>query len=270
MRGSDYKFKTIEHSGNRVKLQIWDTAGQERFKAITTRYYRMAAGILMVYDVTDRTSFAAVENWIKSIHQHGDPSCQVVLVANKVDCAQERVVSTEEGTACAAKYGVPFFESSARTGENVQQAFLQLAAAALGSSALFADDDVRRHSPGPPVLTTTDTSVSGCLCRTGRWIPSSWVVGASSGMAEAAVLASPRISSLPCCVCHTRDSVYCHLFISLESTRQQARSLEIKRVQRRSLSSKHNLVSDHDGGEKASTRRNWQRASSRHFCMCAK
>ena len=160
MRGSDYKFKTIEHSGNRVKLQIWDTAGQERFKAITTRYYRMAAGILMVYDVTDRTSFAAVENWIKSIHQHGDPSCQVVLVANKVDCAQERVVSTEEGTACAAKYGVPFFESSARTGENVQQAFLQLAAAALGSSALFADDDVRRHSRpagsfsrSPPPLT---------------------------------------------------------------------------------------------------------------------
>ena len=83
-------------------------------------------------------SFTNVEVWIGSIHEHGDPSCQVVLIANKCDCAAERVVSTEEGRACAEKFSAPFFEGSARTGENVETAFLQLAAAALGSSALFA------------------------------------------------------------------------------------------------------------------------------------
>ena len=59
-------------AGKRVKLQIWDTAGQERFKAITQRYYRMAAGILLVYDVTDRDSFTNVGTWVNSIRTHGD------------------------------------------------------------------------------------------------------------------------------------------------------------------------------------------------------
>jgi small GTP-binding protein len=162
---ADYKFKTIEHSGKRVKLQIWDTAGQERFTAMTTRYYRMAAGILLVYDVTDRGSFTNVENWMQSIHEHGDPSCQVVIVANKVDCAAERIVSTEEGRQCADKYGAPFFEGSARTGENVETAFLQLAAAALGSSALFVgggEEDA--GSGGLDLADAQQNAGGGCAC----------------------------------------------------------------------------------------------------------
>jgi small GTP-binding protein len=159
---ADYKFKTIEHSGKRVKLQIWDTAGQERFKAITTRYYRMAAGILLVYDITDRATFTNVEGWMQSIHEHGDPNCQVVLIANKVDCAAERVVSTEEGRQCAEKFGTPFFEASARTGDNVEIAFLQLAAAALGSSELFSGDD---YGGGGVDLTESEQKAGGgCPC----------------------------------------------------------------------------------------------------------
>ncbi len=159
---TDYKFKTIEHSGKRVKLQIWDTAGQERFKAITTRYYRMAAGILLVYDITDRATFTNVEGWMQSIHEHGDPNCQVVLIANKVDCAAERVVSTEEGRQCADKFGTPFFEASARSGENVEIAFLQLAAAALGSSELFNGDEL---GDGSVDLNESEQKSSGsCAC----------------------------------------------------------------------------------------------------------
>jgi Ras-related protein Rab-8A len=149
--------------GKQIKLQIWDTAGQERFKAITTRYYRMAAGILLVYDITDRASFTNVEGWMQSIHEHGDPSCQVVLIANKVDCAAERVVSTEEGRQCAEKFGAPFFEASARSGENVETAFLQLAAAALGSSALFSEED--DYGGGSVNLTESQQKAGGgCAC----------------------------------------------------------------------------------------------------------
>lgn len=127
--GVDYKFKTVDMDGRRVKLQIWDTAGQERFKAITQRYYRMAAGILLVYDVTDRASFTNVQNWVESIEANTRPedNCQFVLVGNKIDCSAERMVSTEEGQALACEYSCDFFECSAATGDNVESAFLKLA-----------------------------------------------------------------------------------------------------------------------------------------------
>jgi len=60
--GIDFKIRTIELDGKRVKLQIWDTAGQERFRTITTAYYRGAMGILLVYDVTDERSFNSTEH----------------------------------------------------------------------------------------------------------------------------------------------------------------------------------------------------------------
>jgi len=68
--GIDFKIKTIEIEGKRIKLQIWDTAGQERFRTITTAYYRGAMGILLVYDVTDENSFQNIRNWIRNIEQH--------------------------------------------------------------------------------------------------------------------------------------------------------------------------------------------------------
>ena len=70
MHRIDFKIRTIEMDGKRVKLQIWDTAGQERFRTITQAYYRGAMGILLVYDVTDRQSFENIRNWIKNIKQH--------------------------------------------------------------------------------------------------------------------------------------------------------------------------------------------------------
>jgi hypothetical protein len=68
--GIDFKIRTIEQEGKRLKLQIWDTAGQERFRTITTAYYRGAMGILLVYDVTDEQSFNNIRNWIRQIQQH--------------------------------------------------------------------------------------------------------------------------------------------------------------------------------------------------------
>ena len=84
--GIDFKVKTVDLEGKRVKLQIWDTAGQERFRTITSAYYRGAMGILLTYDVTDRRSFENVRNWMANVKEHASERVVVSLVGNKDDC----------------------------------------------------------------------------------------------------------------------------------------------------------------------------------------
>ncbi|KAF0682776.1 Aste57867_25075 [Aphanomyces stellatus] len=126
--GIDFKVKTIEVDGKRVKLQIWDTAGQERFRTITTAYYRGAMGILLVYDVTDDHSFQNVRNWMRQIQQHASPNVNKILIGNKCDVdPSERAVTKEQGEALANEYGVQFFETSAKSNLNVEEAFRSIA-----------------------------------------------------------------------------------------------------------------------------------------------
>jgi Ras-related protein Rab-8A len=90
--GIDFKIKTIMVGESKVKLQIWDTAGQERFRTITTAYYRGAMGILLVYDVSDETSFVNVRNWMRQIDQNAAENVNRILIGNKCDVdASERV-----------------------------------------------------------------------------------------------------------------------------------------------------------------------------------
>jgi len=126
--GIDYKYKFIEIAGKKVRLEIWDTAGQERFKAITRSYLRGAQGILCVYDVTDTDSFDHVSNWMLQIKQYADLKVEKVLVGNKCDLTGRRAVTTEDGRSLADKSDqIPFFECSAKTETNVQEAFETLA-----------------------------------------------------------------------------------------------------------------------------------------------
>ncbi|XP_020571684.1 ras-related protein RABE1c isoform X2 [Phalaenopsis equestris] len=154
--GIDFKIRTIELDGKRIKLQIWDTAGQERFRTITTAYYRGAMGILLVYDVTDESSFnsnnfylfllrfnlrstlqnshrsvfqyADIRNWIRNIEQHASDNVNKILVGNKADMDEsKRAVPTSKGQALADEYGIKFFETSAKTNLNVEQVFFSIA-----------------------------------------------------------------------------------------------------------------------------------------------
>jgi len=118
--GIDFKIKNIELDGKRIKLQIWDTAGQERFRTITTSYFRGAQGILLVYDVTDRGSFNSITNWVGQIGQHADVAVNKILIGNKCDMEDQRVVSFEEGKQLASEFGIQFFETSAKNDMNVE------------------------------------------------------------------------------------------------------------------------------------------------------
>ncbi|XP_009793192.1 ras-related protein RABC2a-like [Nicotiana sylvestris] len=127
--GVDFKIKTLTVGGKRLKLTIWDTAGQERFRTLTSSYYRGAQGIILVYDVTRRETFTNLSDvWAKEVELYSNnQDCVKMLVGNKVDKESERAVTREEGIALAKELGSLFLECSAKTRENVQHCFEELA-----------------------------------------------------------------------------------------------------------------------------------------------
>ncbi|KAL3825845.1 hypothetical protein ACJIZ3_021874 [Penstemon smallii] len=127
--GVDFKIKLFAVGGKRLKLTIWDTAGQERFRTLTSSYYRGAQGIILVYDVTRRDTFTNLSDvWAKELELYStNQDCVKMLVGNKVDRESERVVSREEGMALAKELGCIYLECSAKTRENVDQCFEELA-----------------------------------------------------------------------------------------------------------------------------------------------
>lgn len=108
-------------------MQIWDTAGQERFQTITTSYYHNANGIAVVYDVTNRESFDSVTRWFNDVNNLASPNVCKILIGNKTDLFNERVVTEKEGSELARSLGVGFLETSAKTAENVDKMFLTIA-----------------------------------------------------------------------------------------------------------------------------------------------
>ncbi|XP_042506566.1 ras-related protein RABC2a-like [Macadamia integrifolia] len=127
--GVDFKVKQLNIDGKRMKLTIWDTAGQERFRTLTSSYYRGAQGIILVYDVTRRETFTNLTDvWAKEIELYStNQGCIKMLVGNKVDKESERAVTKEEGMALAQEYGCLFLECSAKTRENIEKCFEELA-----------------------------------------------------------------------------------------------------------------------------------------------
>lgn len=129
------KIRTVEIDGKTIKLQIWDTAGQERFRTITSSYYRGANGIIIVYDITDMESFNNVKQWLSEIDKYANDSVCKLLVGNKCDLAESRVVDTSVAQAYADEIGIPFLETSAKDSINVEEAFLAMSEAIKKSKA---------------------------------------------------------------------------------------------------------------------------------------
>ncbi|XP_039230289.1 ras-related protein Rab-26 isoform X4 [Drosophila yakuba] len=122
------KNKVVVVDGTRVKLQIWDTAGQERFRSVTHAYYRDAHALLLLYDVTNKTTYDNIRAWLGEIREYAQEDVVIVLIGNKADCSgSERQVKREDGERLGREHNVPFMETSAKTGLNVELSFTAVA-----------------------------------------------------------------------------------------------------------------------------------------------
>lgn len=125
--GVDFKVKFMREQGKRLKLAVWDTAGQERFRTLTSSYYRGAQGIVLVYDVTSEETFRNIRQWLAEVAQHSTHESAIkMLVANKVDLAEDRVISREQGEDFAIEHSMLYIETNAKTKHQVNQAFNEL------------------------------------------------------------------------------------------------------------------------------------------------
>ncbi|XP_036601058.1 ras-related protein Rab-4B isoform X1 [Trichosurus vulpecula] len=125
--GVEFGSRVVNVGGKTVKLQIWDTAGQERFRSVTRSYYRGAAGALLVYDITSRETYNSLTNWLTDARTLASPNIVVILCGNKKDLDSEREVTFLEASRFAQENELMFLETSALTGENVEEAFLKCA-----------------------------------------------------------------------------------------------------------------------------------------------
>ena len=122
--GVEFKTKIITKGKYKITLNIWDTAGQERFKSITRSFFSGSTGIIFVYDITKRESFSGVRNWIKDAEGYG--KFDRVLCGNKVDLEVNRDVKVDELKEFSIKQKIDYLETSAKTGNNIYQAFDKL------------------------------------------------------------------------------------------------------------------------------------------------
>ena len=127
--GVEFGSNNVNINDQIFRIQIWDTAGQENFRSITRAYYKNSACALIVYDISRRASFESISSWIEDCKNSSPKSIMMVLVGNKADLEENREVTKEEGQELAEKYGLLFFETSAKSGQNVEEVFKKSAEA---------------------------------------------------------------------------------------------------------------------------------------------
>ncbi|KAK9896364.1 hypothetical protein P389DRAFT_144816, partial [Cystobasidium minutum MCA 4210] len=167
--------------GRKIKLQIWDTAGQETFRAVTRSYYRGAEGCLLVFDVNDRRSFTDLHIWLDDLKQWAEEDVVIMVVGNKsksfffhpdfhspLDTPETREVTRQEGEEWAEEHGLMYLETSAKTGEGIEEAFENTARKihehlSKNREQLLAKRKKRQGAMGSfPSLTGGSNARSGC------------------------------------------------------------------------------------------------------------
>jgi small GTP-binding protein len=157
--GAAFLTQTVVVDDTTIKFEIWDTAGQERYNSLAPMYYRGSHGAIVVYDITSASSFERAKMWINELREHLGRKVVIALTGNKADLNEFRQVSTEEGQAYAAAQDIFFFETSAKSAQNVNELFIALASVIptrmdrdleMQSAELKAKPLNLSHTPPPP------------------------------------------------------------------------------------------------------------------------
>jgi small GTP-binding protein len=157
--------RRLQSFGIDCSLEIWDTAGQERFHALTPMFYRDAHGAAVVFDLTDNRALESTRQWVQELRTARGEHCMLVIVGNKSDLAEERAGATAaEVRRYAENNGVPYFETSAKTGNNVDGAFLGLVKGMriVKEPAVTPERRVRRKESSTRFTETPEAAETGC------------------------------------------------------------------------------------------------------------
>lgn len=157
--GMDFSVKTIKVQDQSARVQIWDSAGQPRFQTVIRSFYRGPHAFVVVCDVTEASSYESVDKWIKSIKDHGPDEAPIMLMGSKVDLSAQRVVSEEMMMEKAQKYGMQYFETSAKDSTNVEKAFRALTEECVAKDRFFSSLSSRLKIDSSP----SPSSASCCV-----------------------------------------------------------------------------------------------------------
>ena len=159
--GLEFGVRIIDINNTQIKLQIWDTAGQERFRAIGRQYYRASSAVFLVYDVSNRATFAGLDSWVEDAISLSPTNAIKVMIGNKTDL-NKREVSYGEAKDFADQHGLCYFETSALSGERIEDAFIQTA------NQVYSQMKSTSHSNGklsdPVVVDLEDQNPNSCFC----------------------------------------------------------------------------------------------------------
>jgi len=162
--GIDFKIKTIEVGGKKIRLQVWDTAGQERFRSITAQYFRGTHGILCCFDLTREDSFRQIPRWYNEIQIHKTSEPAVILVGCKSDLTSQIEISTEAAETMAKDYDMEYIETSSRQDTNVDAVFERIAALVLETEILENQSELSDSNSIDLGKKTKPTSSTKCAC----------------------------------------------------------------------------------------------------------
>jgi Ras-related protein Rab-5C len=155
--GAAFLTQTVALDDYIVKFEIWDTAGQERYRSLAPMYYRGAAAALVVYDITSQESFSGAKTWIDELQRQGSADIVIGLAGNKMDLESKREVPKDEAKIYAQENGCIFFETSAKTGENINHIFNAIAQKLPKNVQTQAADAIQ-------ILPQEESSSEGCKC----------------------------------------------------------------------------------------------------------
>ncbi len=160
--GIEFATKLVSRNRTVYKLQIWDTAGQEVYRSLIRSYYRGTLGCLLVYDITRRESFDTINMWLSELRTY-EPNISIVLVGNKNDLESQREVSTEEGIDFAEKNGLAFYETSAKTAQNIDHCFDYLIDQ-INKRIDIGEINITKGATGVRIANVVEKNQNGCAC----------------------------------------------------------------------------------------------------------